>query len=103
MARQRQCVSSALPSSLEMRYRHNSFRRKGRWMRQNRRIRAAFAVVGLTVAVATLPADTAHRNPLGTGEQLVFGGASVKFEVKEHGPSREYAHKGDASETIRIR
>src|SRR5262249_48046874 len=72
-------------------------------MRQTGRIRAGLAGLGaLSLAVAALPADTAHRNPLGAGEQLVFGGASVKFDVKEHGTSREYAHKGDASETIRI-
>jgi hypothetical protein len=72
-------------------------------MREGGRVSAALTLVGLTIVVAALPADTTHRNALGAGEQLVFGGASVKFDVKEHGTSREYAHKGEASETIRIR
>jgi hypothetical protein len=48
-------------------------------------------------------AEPVHRQPLGVGSvQFIRGPASVSFELKEHTLSREYAHRGEASETIRI-
>ena len=54
--------------------------------------------------VAGLRADPVHRNPLGGELKFVAGGASVRYEAKpqDHVLSREYAHKGDSSEMIRI-
>lgn len=62
------------------------------------------AVVLGTLALAVVGrGDTVHRQALGTGGvQFLRGPASARFEEREHGMSREYAHKGDFSETIRI-
>lgn len=73
-------------------------------MRKSGLIRAILLIgAGGMISSLGVAADPMHRQPLGVGGvQLVRGPASVSFEVKEHGLSREYAHKGDASETIRI-
>ncbi len=48
-------------------------------------------------------AERIHRQPLGEGNVFFLRGqASVRYEIKEHRISRDHAHKGDASETIRI-
>jgi len=64
---------------------------------------AAVTVVVLTLTVLAVQGEPVHTHPLGAGGlQFLRGPANVRFEEREHGPSREYAHKGDLSETIRI-
>src|SRR5438128_1427367 len=73
-------------------------------MRKAGQLRATAAVLALlAMGVAAVPGETTHRSALGSGEvQFLRGPASVHFDVKEHAASREYAHKGDSSETICI-
>lgn len=67
-----------------------------------------FAVTGVMLVISAawpnlLAADKVHREALGEGSvRFLRGQASVRFEIREHGLSREHAHKGDASETIRL-
>lgn len=73
-----------------------------------RKARQSLVVVGglgllALAAVAVRGEPPVHRNPLGVGElQLQRGISTVKFDEREHGFSREYAHQGDYSETIKI-
>jgi hypothetical protein len=73
-------------------------------MRQAGRIRTILASLTLLVlGVLAVQGEPIHRNPLGVGGlQFVRGPSSVQFQEREHSISREYAHKGDVSETIRV-
>lgn len=73
-------------------------------MRNLRTWRIGITVTLLTAALAALGrGEPIHRQPLGAGGlQFLRGPANVRFEEREHAASREYAHKGEYSETIRI-
>lgn len=54
-------------------------------------------------ALAVFGQPTIHRNALGkNGLQFLRGPATVDFKELDHSLSREYAHKGEFSETIRL-
>jgi hypothetical protein len=60
----------------------------------------SLAGVGVPAAFAQ---PTIHRNALGkNGIQFLRGPANVDFQEADHSLSREYAHKGEFSETIRL-
>jgi hypothetical protein len=73
-------------------------------MRQAGRFRAILASLGLLiVGVIAVQGEPMHRNPLGVGGlQFVRGPSSAPSQERDHSTSREYAHKGDFSETIRV-
>jgi hypothetical protein len=73
-------------------------------MREVGRIRVILAILGLLAFGAlSVQGEPMHRNPLGVGNlQFARGPANVAFQELGHALSREYAHKGDSSETIRI-
>lgn len=67
--------------------------------------RLILVVIGLAgVGVpAAFGQQAIHRNALGkNGIQLLRGPANVDFKEADHSLSREYAHKGEFSETIRL-
>lgn len=68
------------------------------------KLTTALASLAMWAASSSLPAaDKVHRQALGEGSvHFLRGPANVRFEVQEHALSREHAHKGDASETIRL-
>jgi hypothetical protein len=67
--------------------------------------RVPFACVlfaGLGIAVVGLQADSVHRDALGDGPKFIFSSASMRIDQPKVDVSREYAHKGNSSETIRV-
>ncbi len=53
-------------------------------------------------ALAVFGQPTIHRNTLGSGELQFFPKPNALFKQVDHSLSREYAHKGEFSETIRV-